>query len=415
MVENKGVISTVYTICPQLPASFATAQYLQRMANQPRIYTRHTQTCAYRSKPQQRQQTRCGCPLWFQRDRKRWSAKTNDWDVAMRKAAELSQTVKEPSGDITVEKAVELYLLHRSKKLRDANSAPYKDRYMLRNGSKKQMSLQQWANQEKFTRLNEITPLTLDQWRNDWVFRDKSFSMRVHNSMVKAFFRWCVRFDYLARNPMDKLDPLHVVEVPTLPLEPEELTRLLAAVSVLPPAEQTVFTALLLTIRWSGLAITDACTLPRTRLDSQNRLQTYRQKTGEFVHVLLPSFVAHMLRQHRNPINPEYFFWNKWKFKSPLQQSQWFNKRMRRVYDSAKINPRGFHRLRDTFAVEFLNADGNVENLAMLLGHKNSNITRKHYMPWVKSRQIRLDQAVERNLAIQLQKQPQQAEPLLVQ
>jgi integrase len=89
-----------------------------------------------------------------------------------------------------------------------------------------------------------------------------------------------------------------------------------------------------------------------------------------------------------------------------VKQSQSFQKRLPKVYDHAKISPRGFHRLRDTFAVEFLNADGDIENLAMLLGHKNSNITRKHYCPWVKSRQVRLDQAVERNLASQLQHQP---------
>jgi hypothetical protein len=45
--------------------------------------------------------------------------------------------------------------------------------------------------------------------------------------------------------------------------------------------------------------------------------------------------------------------------------------------------------------VEFLNSVGLIEDLAMLLGHNNTNTTWQHYAPWVKSRQIRLDSAVE--------------------
>jgi integrase len=246
----------------------------------------------------------------------------------------------------------------------------------------------------------------LDAWRNGWIFREESFSTRVHNATVKAFFKWCMRFDYLVKNLMDKLDPIHVKEVPTLPLDAEEFFRMLTSVSILPLIEQpTVMTAILL-MRWSGLAITDATTLRRDRLDKDNRLQTYRQKTGEFVHVLLPEFVANMLRQHSNPVNPEYFFWPKWRRPQAAAQMLWFNKRLRRIYDAAKIFPRGAHRFRDTFAVEYLNAGGDVEDLARLLGHSNSNTTKKHYMPWVKSRQIHLDAAVQRNLAIQLPQQP---------
>lgn len=64
--------------------------------------------------------------------------------------------------------------------------------------------------------------------------------------------------------------------------------------------------------------------------------------------------------------------------------------------------PRGAHRLRDTFSVEFLNSGGKIEHWAMWLGHNTTATTEKHYMPWVKSRQAILDLAVEQSLAIQL-------------
>jgi integrase len=87
---------------------------------------------------------------------------------------------------------------------------------------------------------------------------------------------------------------------------------------------------------------------------------------------------------------------------SPQRQADVIGRRLRRIYDAAGITPRGAHRLRDTFAVEFLNSGGLIEDLAMLLRHNNTNTTWQHYAPWVKSRQIRLDSAVERSLAIQL-------------
>ena len=62
-------------------------------------------------------------------------------------------------------------------------------------------------------------------------------------------------------------------------------------------------------------------------------------------------------------------------------------RRLRRIYDAAGITPRGAHRLRDTFAVEFLNSGGLIEDSAMLLGHNNTNTTWQHYAPWVKYRQ----------------------------
>ena len=50
-------------------------------------------------------------------------------------------------------------------------------------------------------------------------------------------------------------------------------------------------------MRWSGLAIRDAATLERSRLDSQNRLILHRAKTDEPVFVELPANVADELRK----------------------------------------------------------------------------------------------------------------------
>lgn len=119
----------------------------------------------------------------------------------------------------------------------------------------------------------------------------------------------------------------------------------------------------MLLMRWSGLAITDASCLRRDALGKDNRLRTYRQKTKKngqsaYVYVKLPDFVADALRSLPN-IHPEYFFWEK-SVRAGKSQSNWFNRRLREVYDAAGIFPRGSHRFRDTFAVEFLNSGGEI-------------------------------------------------------
>jgi integrase/recombinase XerD len=360
------------------------------------LYTRHLEKCPHNK---DRNYHRCGCPIYFQRNRKRWSARTRDWSEALKHAAaiESGEKAKTPS-TITVETAINLYLIKRSKKLKDAAKAPYKDRYMLLTGSKEQQSLLAWAKEQDYTKLRSITAAALDAWRDTWVFRADSYSMKIHNAVIKAFFTWATKFDYLDKNPFDKLDAIKVIEVPTLPLTPEELTRLLASVTVLQKHHHVFMTTLILLMRWSGLAIRDAGCLRRDALGTDNRLRTYRKKTGEYVYVKLPGFVADMLRAQS--VHPDYFFWGKGRC-LPTSHVVWIEHRLSRIYDAAGISPRGAHRLRDTFAVEFLNSGGLIDDLAMLLGHSTTATTWKHYAPWVRSRQIRLDAAVDRSLVAQ--------------
>jgi integrase/recombinase XerD len=215
----------------------------------------------------------------------------------------------------------------------------------------------------------------------------------------QGVFERATKFDYLDKNPLDKLDPITVVEVPTLPVTPEEFTLLLASVACLKEKYHRTMTALILLMRWSGLSIMDAACLRRDALRADNRLRTYRKKTGEYVYIKLPQFVADLLRAHGN-MPATYFFWNPTR-RSAKSQVIAVEHRLASIYDAARITPRGAHRLRDTFAVEFLNSGSDVEDLAMLLGHSNSNTTKKHYMPGVRSRQIKLDAAVDRSLAAQ--------------
>jgi integrase len=392
----------MYTVC-----TLKNGLFRNSVLGGMKLFTRHACGCKHRK---DRNYNRCACPIWvydpdLQRGKQRYSAGTNDWDEAMRTANKIQQTPAriKKNRDLNIVHAVEMYLVKRSKKAKHADGAPYPDRWLLRDGSKRQPSLLQWAAENGFEKLEDITSIDVEQWRNSWVFREGSYSLKINNHVIKAFFTWAVRFDLLEKNPFDKLDKLKIVPVPTLPLTTEEYAKMLARVPEACGRHADTVTTLIWLMRWSGLSILDACSLRRDRLDAQNRLQTHRQKTGEFVHVKLPNFVADALRAHKNGLETRYFFWDG-------RTDQKANSRVkatwiRKVYDKAGITPRGCHRFRDTFAVEFLNSGGTIENLAMLMGHSKIATTQEHYMPWVKSRQKVLDDAVDQSIAVQLASQ----------
>jgi integrase len=154
---------------------------------------------------------------------------------------------------------------------------------------------------------------------------------------------------------------------------------------------------LTLLMRWSGLAIRDAVTLERRRLNEHGELFLYRAKTGSPVYVPLPPNVAEALRNippGPSP-NPGYFFWSgNGSPKSVVGNWQRSFRRLFKIADlrsddgsSKRCHP---HMLRDTFAVEMLLAGVPLEQVSMLLGHKSVKITEKHYAPWVKARQEQL-------------------------
>jgi integrase/recombinase XerD len=55
------------------------------------------------------------------------------------------------------------------------------------------------------------------------------------------------------------------------------------------------------------------------------------------------------------------------------------------------------YRLRDTFAVELLQASTPIERVSKLLGHKSVAITEKHFAPWNRARQQQAEVDVMRS------------------
>jgi integrase/recombinase XerD len=208
----------------------------------------------------------------------------------------------------------------------------------------------------------------------------------------RGFLRYCYEAKWLERIPA--LPKIKVDEPPTMPLDGDEYARLLAAAAAFegPPPPQQV-QALVLLMRWSGLALRDSLTLPKDgiRRDSKGlyRVVTKRQKTGTHISVVLQPHIAKAILAAAG--DGEYLFWDG---QTDIVKS-WTKYVMAPLFKAAKID-RGdgnmvSHRIRDTFAVHLLENDVPLEEVSKALGHESIKTTEKSYAKWVKGRQDRLD------------------------
>jgi integrase/recombinase XerD len=217
---------------------------------------------------------------------------------------------------------------------------------------------------------------------------------------LRGFFRYCFEAQWIERVPA--LPKITVDSVPTLPLTPEQFAGLLAAIpeAVKRPYNQARARSLYLLMRWSGLAIQDALTLPKTSIkkDAEKgyyRVVTSRQKTGVHVSVPIAAPVAEEILATPND-SDAFIFWDG-KVLIETHTRKFTRYYVRPVFEKAGLLGDGFmtsHRLRDTFAVDLLEKGVPLEEVSKLLGHESIKTTEKHYAKWVKGRQDRLEALV---------------------
>lgn len=97
--------------------------------------------------------------------------------------------------------------------------------------------------------------------------------------------------------------------------------------------------------------------------------------------------------------NPRYFFWSG--NGDPKTAVSHWQRSYRRLFKLTDIvEPDGKkkrchpHMFRDTFAVEMLLAGVPIDQVSLLLGHSSVRITERNYSPFVKARQIQLQESV---------------------
>ena len=370
------------------------------------IWVRHNEECPQKA---ERYSKRCRCPKWaqyqFQGRQVQVSLKTRSWKTAAEKtrrmqdeldALERGEAPVKKSEPITLEASAQTYLRHLAdaKKKRKASSI-VKPKRVLR-------LLQEYCEKQNppVIMLNSITPMLLENWRSTWTFKADSSSPRIHDAVARAFFKWAIAMELIPRDPYANLDRYDKCDPQTLPLTPEEMKRILSAVNEVvkfTPKDRYNVRGLILCQRWSGLSIIDALTLRRTKLHPDNSLELRRTKTKEAVITALPPQVAEHMRMMQNG-HSGYFFWDGHEKAESLRGR--YMRLLRPVFDLAGISRDvdGMalsHRFRDTFAAEFLQAGGRMEDLQELLGHSSIQTTHDHYAAWTPGRRDRLRMIAE--------------------
>jgi integrase/recombinase XerD len=402
------------------------------------VFTRHSSSCRF---SRDRACRRCNCPKWVGGQVNgyyfRQSAKTRQWAEAEEVRVKLEEAlikglppfgtavaagstspipapadppptsrtevteprVPKPRPRVTVAQAVEAYLADAVS--RSVETSTLKK---LETIFRKQFLV--WTRVEGIEYLDELELDTLLNFRNTW--EDGPLAKQKKQSRVIGFFWACVRRRYLTENPAIGLGKIKVVQIPTDYFPPDEFERIIAATYIRRgnrgggdvKANQTRLRTMTLLMRWSGLRIRDAVTLERHRLNGDSLL-LYQAKTGTPVYVPLPPHVVEALENippGPKP-NPRYSFWSG--NGDPKSAVADWQRSYRRLFKSADIRTADGerkrchpHMFRDTFAVEMLLAGVPIDQVSLLLGHASVKITEKSYAPFVKARQLQLQESV---------------------
>jgi integrase len=354
------------------------------------LYRRHTRACGQKD----RYHRRCRCPVWVEGTTDageyiRHSLKINSWERAEDKKRELESgpdlqpvsgtaqvqpSAPSKSARIRISDAVEKFCREcEARNLSDATLRKY--RYL---GNR----IKEFAS-TRFFYLDEFSLQLTREFRNTW--RDGPRAATKKLDRLRAFFRFAKENGWIEESPAKSVKPPIVRDKPTLPFGRDEMTRILENAG-----ENRAF---ILTMRYTGMRISDTALLKASSVNG-TKVFLYTQKTGVPVQVPIPEFVADELGSIK-PVNG-YLFLRGNSVRLDTCTDLW-RRQLVRVFSNAKISNGHPHRFRDTFAVELLLAGVSIEHVSVLLGHASVKITERHYSPWVRSRQEKLEEEVQKS------------------
>ena len=240
-----------------------------------------------------------------------------------------------------------------------------------------------WCAASNYKTMGEVDTQCL----RDWFAEHDHASITRYNQRARfsAWFNFCKSRKWITDDPVKGLGKLIVKQRQTEPLTQGEFDALIAHI------DRDDLLAFVLLLRWSGLRITDAVTLERSRIDADGVLTIYTHKTGAPVRMPLPPVCIEALKAL--PTVGKRFFARDGQnpFHAGTQFRRLLGKAWKRTAISKRCHP---HCLRDTFACEMLLKGVPLDQVSMLLGHANIQTTQKHYNPWVQARQDQLSASV---------------------
>jgi site-specific recombinase XerD len=370
------------------------------------IYRRHTSSCTAKRQQHDRSYWKCNCTIYAEgaigRRYIRQSLKTRSREEAHRRIVEAEargawdvSTKEMGKGSVprTAADAIAAFL-------EDAASTKGRELATATLGKYRTLfgRLQSFCSERSLSRLDDLTTEALRTFRETWPTGPRATSNNI--CRLKAFFKFCVENEWIARNPALPLRaPKHIRDTQKLPFSDGEMRAILMAARSLPfPAVcNAEIEALILLMRHAGLRISDAVFLTADRI-VDGELRLHMQKTGSYVSIPLPNWLIDTLGAIA-PKQPNYLFITG-STRLETATDLW-RRKLSRVFHAAGLKNATPHRFRHTFAVDLLTKGVDIKTVSLLLGHSSVTITERFYSAWVTGRQQALSDQIRRTWADQ--------------
>jgi integrase len=338
----------------------------------------------------------------------RAEAKAEEWldqfdPTKKTQAAEAARTK-------TIEEAIAAFI--SVKKGKWASGTLERKRTMWGHGDHRKGSFLNWVDtlSPRPVLISEITTAQLDAWRAAQDF-DSDLSLNSAITDVKSFFKFCKTRGLVQSNPADEIERPSIAKGNrTTAFSDSEYEAILEAAKATDDQRLVTFLELM---RWSGMDLMDASQYQPSQLKGD--VLTYRRcKTGNLAVPILPAHVIAMLRSVplvSDSVGPEMPF--RTKGAAPESDSNKWWRRLKAVFEAAGIDsvktdfgPRAPHpkMLRDTFAVGKIRARVPLIHVSRMLGHSNTKITEKHYLPFILEMQEVHNEAGREGVAAEMAK-----------
>ena len=253
------------------------------------IYRRHLGTCQHRTKG--RAYNRCNCPIWLDRktDGKRIhrALKTCDWTTAQQRAAGLASDAEQqpPSLQESLERWQKSLMVSPGTRRKYASIA---------------RELTSWASVNHSGKLSDLTVSRLSAFRESRNLARATSANELQ--ILRQFFGFCCARGWIKENPAKAIRAPHAQSSQVMPFSEAEMVQILAACNHIGHGEieLRLARALVLVMRYTGLAIGDAVMLRKDALQPDGFLVAHRHKTGQTVRLRVPEAVLDAL----GPVTP---------------------------------------------------------------------------------------------------------------
>jgi integrase len=372
----------------------------------------------------------CQCPKWlYSRPvggrAVQQSAKTSSYTEASEQAQKLlrgfdpeiraARQVNQPKEGIGVEPAFALY--RASLERRDL-APKFVDKLLqvirrrapkeYANGRAKNLSLLDFLDQKNaktrvpITRVEQVSSDVLDEWAQSW--RTNDLTSNLWRGHVRSFFKWCRLHGHIVGEP-DFREPRRVRPGNRSGCFSEsQLQRLRASLPFfkmkgrhMPENFVARMGCFIDLARHGGMALADIVQFcPARHLTADNVLSYPRVKNGGIATVALDAKVAARLREVPPELGSDLARPFLFKGAATASNRERWRVRLRSVCKFAgitdvetetgkkrRVHP---HALRDAFAVAAITNGVTLEVLARMLGHSNTLMVQKAYLPWIKRR-----------------------------